>query len=177
MAQAVSDLSAVSAPSRMLWTQLSSLYDVCGMISIMMVCVFIQGKLNKTLRIGIYLFAAMNWASNVGYTMFPLTEAGTPGTFQDIMHAVVTALVVLLSISSLIAIMVGGFRDKRYRGIAIWATLALATMFIGAIGVGVVPKEYFGIAERFSTFSATAFNAVLGVYLFGGFKVRKVHKA
>jgi uncharacterized membrane protein YhaH (DUF805 family) len=177
MAQAVSDLSAVSAPSRMLWTQLSSLYGVCGMISIMMVCVFIQGKLNKTLRIGIYLFAAMNWASNVGYTMFPLTEAGTPGTFQDIMHAVVTALVVLLSISSLIAIMVGGFRDKRYRGIAIWATLALATMFIGAIGVGVVPKEYFGIAERFSTFSATAFNAVLGVYLFGGFKVRKVHKA
>lgn len=177
MAQAVSDLSAVSAPSRMLWTQLSSLYGVCGMISIMMVCVFIQGKLNKTLRIGIYLFAAMNWASNVGYTMFPLTEAGTPGTFQDIMHAVVTALVVLLSISSLIAIMVGGFRDKRYRGIAIWATLALATMFIGAIGVGVVPKEYFGIAERFSTFSAPAFNAVLGVYLFGGFKVRKVHKA
>lgn len=177
MAQAVSDLSAVSAPSRMLWTQLSSLYGVCGMISIMMVCVFIQGKLNKTLRIGIYLFAAMNWASNVGYTMFPLTEAGTPGTFQDIMHAVVTALVVLLSISSLTAIMVGGFRDKRYRGIAIWATLALATMFIGAIGVGVVPKEYFGIAERFSTFSATAFNAVLGVYLFGGFKVRKVHKA
>lgn len=61
MAQAVSDLSANNAPSKMLWEQLSSLYGVCGMISIMMVCVFIQGKLNKPLRIGIYLFAIMNW--------------------------------------------------------------------------------------------------------------------
>ena len=56
MAQAVSDLSANNAPSKMLWQQLSALYDVCGIVSIMMVCVFIQGKLNKTIRIGIYLF-------------------------------------------------------------------------------------------------------------------------
>lgn len=55
MAQAVSDLSADNAPSKMLWEQLSSLYGVCGIVSIMMVCVFVQGKLNKTIRIGIYL--------------------------------------------------------------------------------------------------------------------------
>lgn len=85
MAQAVSDLSANNAPSKMLWEQLSSLYGVCGMISIMMVCVFIQGKLNKPLRIGIYLFAIMNWVSNVGYAMFPLSDSGNVGAFQDIM--------------------------------------------------------------------------------------------
>jgi hypothetical membrane protein len=170
MAQAVSDLSASNAPSKMLWSQLASLYNVCGIVSIMMVCVFIQGKLNKTLRIGIYLFAGMNWVSSVGYTMFPLTDKGLGGTFQDLMHIIVTALVVLLSISSLIVIMVGGYRDKYYRNLAIWATFALLLMFIGAIGVGVVPAEYFGIPERFSVFSATGFNAVLGVYLFGGFK-------
>ena len=38
MEQAVSDLSASNASSKMLWDQLSSLYGVCGMISIMMVC-------------------------------------------------------------------------------------------------------------------------------------------
>ena len=173
MAQAVSDLSASNAPSKMLWAQLASLYGVCGMVSIMMVCVFIQGKLNKTLCVGIYLFAGMNWVSSIGYAMFPLSDKGNAGTFQDIMHIVVTALVVLLSISSLIVIMVGGYRDKRYRNIATWATLALSLMFIGAIGVGVVPVEYFGIPERFSVFAATGFNAVLGVYLFGGFQGRK----
>lgn len=171
VSQAVSDLSAANAPSKMLWNQLASFYGVCGMISIMMVCVFIQGKLSKTLRAGIYLFAAMNWVSNVGYTMFPLSDSGNDAeTFQDIMHVyVVTVLVVLLSIASLIMIMVGGYRDKKYRSLAVWATAALALMFMGAIGTNVVPKEFFGIPERFSVFAATGFNAVLGIYLFRGF--------
>ncbi len=171
MEQAVSDLSAENSPSRMLWSQLSSPYGACGIVSIMMVCIFVQGKLNKTLRLGIYLFAIMNWVSTVGYGMFPLSDSGYAGTFQDVMHTyVVTVLVVLLSIISLIMFMAGGYRDKRYRSLAVWATVTLVMMFIGSIGVGVVPKEYFGVAERFSVFAATGFNAVLGIYLFRGFR-------
>lgn len=136
----------------------------------MMVVVYVQDKLNKTLRLGINLFAAMNWISAVGYAMFPLSESGNAGTFQDIMHIyVVTVLVVLLSIASLVVIMVGGYREKQYKSLAIWATVALLMMFGGAIGVGIVPPEYFGIPERFSVFAAVGFNAVLGVYLFNGF--------
>lgn len=170
MAQAVSDLSASSAPSQMLWQQLSSLYSVCGIVSVTMVCVFIQDKLTKTLRIGIYLFAIMNWISNVGYAMFPLSDSGNAGTFQDIMHIyVVTVFVVLLSIVSLIVIIIGGYRDRKYRSLAVWATIALLLMFAGAIGTNTVPREYFGIPERFSVFAATGFNAVLGLYLYWGF--------
>lgn len=171
MAQAVSDLSANNAPSEKLWGQLSSLYGVCGIVSIMMVCVFIRDKLNKTLRIGIYLFAAMNWISNVGYAMFPLSDSGNAGAFQDIIHIyVITVLVVLLSIASLIVIMAGGFKDKGHRYLAICAAVALLLMFVGAIGTGVVPKKFFGIPERFSVFAATGFNAVLGICLFNGFE-------
>lgn len=175
MAQAVSDLSASNAPSKMLWNQLASLYGVCGMVSIMTVCVFIQGRLNKTLRIGIYLFAVMNWISSVGFGMFPLYDSGYAGAFQDIMHGfVITPLVVLLSIASLVVIIIGGYRDKHHKSLAIWAAMALALMLAGAIGVGVVPKEYFGIPERFSVFAATGFNAVLGVHLFKGFKPKQI---
>lgn len=171
MAQAVSDLSANNAPSKMLWQQLSALYDVCGIVSIMMVCVFIQGKLNKTIRIGIYLFAAMNWIANVGYALFPLSDSGNAGTFQDVMHIyVVTVLVVLLSIISLVVIMIGGYRNGQYRTLAVWATIALLLMFAGALGTNIVPKEFFGIPERFSVFAATGFNAVLGIYLYYGFE-------
>ncbi len=171
MEQAVSDLMAENAPSKMLWSQLASPYGTCGIVSIMMVCVFVQGKLNKALRIGIYLFAVMNWVSNIGYGMFPLSDSGYAGTFQDFMHTyVVTVLVVLLSVISLILFMIGGFRNKQYMSLAIWATVTLILMFIGAIGVSVVPKEYFGVAERFSVFAATGFNAVLGIYLFRGFR-------
>ena len=178
MAQAVSDLSAVNAPSKMLWTQLASLYDVCGIVCIMAVCVFIQGKLNRTLRIGIYFFAAMNWISSIGYTMFPLLNSGMSGTsMQDKMHIVVTVLVVIFSVASLVFIMIGGFREKEYRSLAIWATIALLFMVLGSIGVGIVPSEYFGIPERFSVFAATGFNMILGIYLFNGFEKRCKRKA
>lgn len=45
------------------------------------------------------------------------------------------------------------------------AVICFAAMMLGAIGTGVMPKAVFGLFERFSTFSAVIFNAVLGVYL------------
>ena len=167
--QAVSDLSAANAPSRLLWNQLSSLYNLCGIVSIMMVCVFVQGKLNKTLRLGVYLFAAMNWVSAAGYASFPLTESGYAGAFQDVMHMVVTAGVVGLSILSLVFFIIGGLRKKAYVSLGVLAAVALAIMFAGPVGIGLAPKSLFGVFERFSVFAATGFNAILGIYLFTGF--------
>lgn len=169
--QAVSDLSAENAPSKMLWSQLAAPYNKCTLVCLMAVCVFIRGKLNKPLRVGIYLFTAMSWISGIGYSMFPLSDSGYAGTFRDIMHVyVVTAAVVMLSIASLIVIMVGGYRDRRYRYLAIGATVALGMMFIGAIGTKAVPKDYFGIVERFSVFAAVGFTGFLGMCLFRGFR-------
>ncbi len=169
MRQVVSDLSAVAAPSRELWNQLSSLYGICGIVNTMMVCVFIEGKLSKNIRIGIYVFTVMNWISYLGYSLFPLSTSGFAGTFQDIMHVLVTLAVVSLSILSLALIMVGGYRHKQYKSLAVWAVVALVMMFAGAIGTGAVP-QYLGVFERFSLFAVVGFNAVLGIYLFQGFR-------
>jgi len=169
MRQAVSDLSAMNEASLGLWNQLSSLYLLGGIVCVMMVCVAIRGNLNKTLRAGIYTFAVMNWVSGIGYAMFPLSESGRAGNFQDIMHVyVVTALVVILSIISLVLVMIGGYRKRQFVALAVWATIALGMMFMGAMGTNAAPAEYFGIFERLSVFAATGFNAVLGIYLFRG---------
>ena len=66
---------------------------------------------------------------------------------------------------------IAGCKKKEVRGIGIWAAIALLLMFVGAIGSGAAPAQYFGIFERFSTFSAVGFTAVLGVYLFKGFEI------
>jgi len=168
--QAVSDLSAANAPSLALWNQLSSFYGVAGITCIMMVCIAIQGKWNKILRLGIYAFAIMFWVSIVGFTAFPLSGSGDGGAiFQDIMHIAVTAAVVLLSIVSLILIMVGGYRGKRFISLAVYATIALTLMFVGAIGTGIAPSEYFGVFQRFSNLiSVNGFLVTLGIYLFMG---------
>lgn len=73
MSQAVSNLFAVNSPSLNLWNQLSVLYSACGMVSVTLVSVFIENKLNRTIRTGIHLFTIMNWISCIGYGLFPLS--------------------------------------------------------------------------------------------------------
>ena len=166
MAQAVSDLSASNAPSLGLWNQLSSLYNICTLICTMMVCAGIQGKGSRLLRSRIYLFTAMEWISAVGFSMFPLSDSGYAGTFQDEMHILSTILVVLLSIVSLVMLIVAGAKRKEYRSFGVFAGIALGMMLVGALGMNIVPKEYFGVVERFSVFAAVGYNAVLGIELF-----------
>ena len=172
LSQAVSDLSAEDAPSRRLWEQLAAFYNVCSVVCTTCVSVYISGNKTGTrlFRAGVYLFTVMDWISNIGYKMFPLTDSGKNiDTFQEIMHIAVTAAVVLLSIVSLLLIIIAGFKKAGSRSLGVWAAAALGMMFVGAIGQAVVPKEYFGVVERFSVFAAVGFDAVLGVYLFRGF--------
>ena len=75
----------------------------------------------------------MEWITVVGYKMFPWVQNEAASSFQNMMHILVTILVVVFSIVSLVLI-----------------------------------KSVFGLFERFSTFSAVVFNAVLGVYLLKG---------
>ena len=168
MAQAVSDLSAANAPSLALWNRLSAFYNVCEVVCVTVVCIGIRGRRTKRLRIGIYLFAVMEWISAIGYRMFPLSDSGYAGAFQDVMHMVVTAVVVLLSIVSLSVIITAGVKDRGCRSYGICAAIALGMMLVGAVGMKLVPAAYFGVVERFSVFAATGFNAALGLHLFCG---------
>ncbi len=166
MAQAVSDLSAANAPSLTLWNQLSAVYNTCEVLCVTLVCIGIQGRKTRLLRVGIYLFAAMEWISAIGYRMFPLSDSGYAGAFQDAMHMAVTAAVVLLSIISLIIIIIAGAKDRKCRSYGVCAAVALGMMLVGALGMKAVSPRYFGIVERFSVFAATGFNAALGIHLY-----------
>ena len=166
LSQAVSDLSAASSPSLSLWNSLTAFYNVCETLCVTVVCLGIRGKKNKLLRVGVYIFAVMEWVSAVGYRAFPLSESGYAGAFQDVMHMIVTAVVVLLSIVSLTIIVIAGAKDKNCRSYGICALIALLMMLVGALGMKIVPAAYFGVVERFSVFAATGFNAALGLHLF-----------
>ena len=166
MSQAVSDLSAANAPSLSLWNQLTAFYNVCEVVCVTVVCIGIQGRKTRLLRTGVYLFAVMEWVSAIGYRMFPLSDSGYAGAFQDVMHMIVTAAVVLLSIVSLTVIIIAGVKCGACRSYGVCAAAALMMMLVGAMGMKIVPADYFGVVERFSVFAATGFNAALGIHLF-----------
>lgn len=168
LSQAVSDLSAANAPSLALWNQLSAFYNVCEVVCVTIVCIGVQGKKTRLFRTGVYLFAAMEWVSAIGYRMFPLSDSGYAGKFQDVMHMVTTAVVVLLSVASLSVLILAGAKDRGCRSCGICAAVALGMMLVGALGMKLVPAAYFGVVERFSVFAATGFNASLGLHLFCG---------
>ena len=144
MAQAVSDLTATDAPSRLIASELTKIHAI----------------------LGLYLFVTMHWISAIGYSLFPLTGSGYDGSLQSFVHVyVITVLVVLLSIVSLILIAAGGFKSGN-KVLAWCAVVAFLLMFLGAAGSGLVPRQYFGIPERFSTYSAVCFTAVIAVIAF-----------
>lgn len=167
MTMAVSELSAEGAPSADLANRLNCLFGPCGLLSIMAVCVAIANVPSKRFRVGVYCFAAMEWLCNVGYTCFPWVSAVPNSHPQNVMHLIVTALVVVFSLAALILIAISA-KKVGHRTLGMWAGVCLAAMLIGPIGTGLLPPSVFGLFERFSTFSAVIFNAVLGMYLFKG---------
>ena len=167
LTMAVSDLSAVGAPSAELAERLNALFGPCGIVCAMAACVAVGGCRSRLLKAGVYFCAAMEWITVVGYKLFPWVEGAAASTFQNTMHLLVTALVVLFSIISLVLIAIGA-RKEPIPSLSAWAIACFTAMLIGALGTGIMPKSVFGLFERFSTFSAVVFNAVLGVHLLRG---------
>lgn len=165
LSMAVSDLSAVGAPSAELNKQLGAFFDPCGIVCIMAVCVAVAGCRSKILKWGVFAFAAMEWVMEVGYKLFPWVKDGTMSHPQNVMHLVVTVLVIVFSLAALIFVGIGA-RKEGISSLSNWAWICLAAMLIGPMGTAFLPKAVFGLFERFSTFSAVIFNAVLGWYLF-----------
>ena len=165
--QAVSDLTATDAPSFVAVNGFVTTYKILSILCCALICILTQSEKKKSLRIGIYIFSIMQLVSAVGYSLFPLSSAGYDGSIQSFIHVyILTAIVVLLSIVSLIMIGIGAIKSNK-KLLGVLAFISLALMFIGAVGSQNVPKEVFGIFERFSTYSAVIFTGVLGIY---GFK-------
>jgi predicted tellurium resistance membrane protein TerC len=108
----------------------------------------------------------MNTILFFGYTFFPLSESGYARTVQDKMHILVTIFVVVLTIISLILFCIGFFRTGKYKYLGIISLCAFILLAIGAILVNIVPKEYFGVAERINIYSVIIYTCVLSIWMY-----------
>ena len=108
----------------------------------------------------------MTIVSFLGYTFFPLSEAGYAGTFQDKMHIVVTIMVVLFTIAALILFTIGFFKTEKLKYLGIISVCTFLLLLTGSMLMNILPKEYFGIAERISVYSIVIYTGILSFWMY-----------
>ena len=165
LAQAISDLTASNSPSRNIARLFSMFYGICAVSFSIGFFIYLKNKVNKAINVSSFVFCLMNIVSFFGYTLFPLSESGYAGTFQDIMHLAVTILVVLLTIVSLIIFSIGFFRAKKHKWLGIISICTLLILMVGAMLINIVPKEYFGVAERINVYSIIIYTGILSLWM------------
>jgi hypothetical membrane protein len=165
LTQAVSDLTALNSPSRNIASIFSVLYGICTVIFVISFFIYYKGKLNKFVTLGAFAFCIMAVVSFLGYSFFPLSSSGYAGTVRDKMHILVTILVVAFTIFSLILFCIGFFRTGKYKSLGIISLCAFILLAIGAILVNIIPKEYFGVAERINIYSVIIYTCVLSIWM------------
>jgi hypothetical protein len=81
---------------------------------------FIAIKVKRLAIIGAILLIIIESTSFIGYNLFPLEIAGSLTSFQNIMHLVVTGIVVISTIGSSFCIGIGLTKTKEYRKVGIF---------------------------------------------------------
>ena len=174
LSQAVSDLTSDDSPSKEIARTFSTLYGVfSGILSIGLFYTF-RKESYRLLKLGIYLIGMMYLVSAVGYGLFPLSSDPNINNFQNIMHIVVTILVVLLTIASLILLMIS-FKKKDLKVYFILTLMTFLILMIGSIATGLVPAAYFGLAERFGVFSVVIYIGVISYFNYEYHQIKKMN--
>jgi len=164
-AQAISDLTASNSPSRNIAMPFSFFYGIFTVIFSIYFFVYFKQKINKFVTFGAGFFCFMTIVSFLGYTFFPLSESGYAGTFQDKMHMVVTIIVVLFTITALILFIIGFFKTEKLKYIGIISLCIFLLLLTGSMLMNILPKEYFGIAERINVYSIVIYTGILSFWM------------
>lgn len=104
--------------------------------------------------------------SFIGYGLFPLDNSLPAAAFVNVMHIIVTILVVLPTIATLVLFGISFIRDKTLRLLGCFTFLCLLLMFAGSILMGAGPSGYFGVYERMNIYAIQSWYAVLSIVLY-----------
>jgi hypothetical protein len=165
-AQAVSDLTADDSPSKNIATIFTRLYGIFTVIFSIGFFIYFKNKINKIINYGSCVFCIMTIISFVGYTLFPLSGSGNTESFQDKMHILVTILVVLSTLVSIVLFIIGFLKTVLYKYMGIISLCTLIILLTGAVLVNIVPKEFFGLAERINVFSIIIYTGILSLWMY-----------
>lgn len=169
--QAISELSAIGAPTRPLVVTLGIMYDMLLIAFGLCVWVIASGgqRRRSALRLVGGVLVTIGVVGFVWAPLFPMHLRGAEMTFTDTMHWAIAGVVVLLI---LVMITLGAIAYRRWfrlYSIGTLVTLLVVGMwsiFVGGAQIAAEqPTPFFGLMERITVYGYLAWVAVLAIVL------------
>lgn len=163
----ISSLTADGAPNAELLRGISFVYSICMILMAIALVIKTFNNYHNMLKLGFVILLIMQLTSTIGYSLFPLTGDKTEMNFQNMMHIVVTVIVVFTTIASSFLIALGYMKQENTKklGKISLAFAILITLFGMFNPVSMAMQlNILGLSERLVIYTIQIFIFILSYY-------------
>lgn len=163
----ISSLTALGAPNRNLLMIFTAIYGIATILFVLGMIVKSFRKYHSAACIGWIVFLLMNLVSMFGYSLFPLTGDKTEMTFSNMMHIVVTVIVVFTTISAGFFLAYAYLKQEKNKKLGVFTSImATIIMITGALNpIGMANNlNILGLTERAVIYSLQLMMFVFSAY-------------
>jgi hypothetical protein len=163
----ISSLTAEGAPNAQLLRILTVFYGICMILFIMALIKKSFSEYHSLLKAGYIVLLIMQITSVFGYNLFPISGDKTEMNFQNMMHIIVTVIVVFTTIASSFLIAFGYLKQEKMKGLGKFALVMaiLITVFgvLNPISMS-LKLNILGLIERLVIYTIQTFMFTLSYY-------------
>ena len=163
----ISSLTADGAPNAGLLRILTSIYSICMVLFVATLIKKAFSEYHGLLKTGFIILMIMQLTSLFGYSLFPLTGDKTVMNFQNMMHIIVTIIVVFTTVLSSFLISFGYLKQEKMKGLGKFTLLMaiLITIFGSLNPIFMNLKlDLLGLTERLVIYTIQVLMFVLSYY-------------
>lgn len=163
----ISSLTADGAPNAHLLKIFTFIYGICMFLFVSALLKKSFSRSNRLLKAGYIVLMIMQLTSMFGYSLFPLSGDKTEMSFQNMMHIIVTVIVVFTTIASVFLISFGYIKQEKTRRLGHFTlVMAMLIALFGAtnpIFIG-LKLNMLGLTERLVIYTIQILMFILSFY-------------
>lgn len=166
LTQTISELTADGAPNAELLRVFTTVYGILALVfSVCLVFTLRKFHAKRVAVVGAVLLLVMEFASLVGYGLFPL-RGGTEMDPENMGHLIVTGIVVVCTISSVLLVGIGLVKTPAFKALGVFSIVCAAIIVVsgGMTPVAIATElPVGGLIERLNIFTLQTWVFVMSV--------------
>ncbi len=166
----ISSLTAVGAPNRTILLFFTTIYGLLSIVFIVSMIFKSSKEYHGLTKLGYFILLIMQITSLFGYGLFPLKGDKNDMNFQNLMHIIVTIVVVFTTVASILVIAIGYIKKDGLKLLGkICLTVSILIILFGALNPISIAMDIdiLGLTERLVIFTLQIFIFFLSfVYTF-----------